>query len=450
MTGRYFRCSLSTPALYCLRQENSWDELHTCALTSAWRGASKRQAAAVSQKGAALIDTLSFAVQPSATHRRIAAVPCAIFAATLLLISTTTVSAQDASSQNVSSKAISSQDVSTQIKAEIERLQQSLQEKPVSNPDLPNFSSMVGGPLNDSSAALAAGRLYLSLERLGQAEDLLQGARFIDEKAEAIKDSLPAFESEWGKASLQLTALDKSARQRDWKQTTAAIRALSEAAQGRTIPLLEGGRGFAAATKPKDGLLYVGEAQGQAAFAAFAAKLNSPRKTTPFPLRSVLSELQVLQEKTNAAFQPPRSIDMHPRFIALNSTLKFARELDSSKSYAGALYQYLEAVRHYGMLNPAVPDAAKQAALRNTVAEELKKAGAARRDDSIAQIFLERADGWLNKADHAAASDDEWRAVRTIVEEVLPAYYATLKPAAPLQQRAGRTATLTLVRWPYT
>jgi hypothetical protein len=164
----------------------------------------------------------------------------------------------------------------------------------------------------------------------------------------------------------------------------------------------------------------------------------------------VLPELQALQGKTNAAFQPPRSVDMHPRFIALNSALKFARELDSSKSYAGALYQYLEAVRHYGMLNPAVPDAAKQSALRNTVADELKQAGAARRDDSIAQIFLERADGWLHKPDGAATSDDEWRAVRIVVEEVLPAYYATLKPAAPLQQRAGKTATLTLVRWPYT
>src|SRR5262249_5984213 len=139
-----------------------------------------------------------------------------------------------------------------------------------------------------------------------------------------------------------------------------------------------------------------------------------------------------------------------PRFIALNSAIKTARELDSSRAYAGALYQYLEAVRHYGMLNPAVPDVARQAALRTTVADELKKASIARRDDSIAQIFLERASGWLNKPDSAAPSDDEWRAVRIIVEEVLPAYQAALKPAAPLQLRAGKTATLTLVRWPYT
>jgi hypothetical protein len=38
---------------------------------------------------------------------------------------------------------------------------------------------------------------------------------------------------------------------------------LSETAQGQSIPLLEGGRGFASSTKPTDGLFYIGEAQGE-------------------------------------------------------------------------------------------------------------------------------------------------------------------------------------------
>ena len=89
-------------------------------------------------------------------------------------------------------------------------------------------------------------------------------------------------------------------------------------------------------------------------------------------------------------------------------------------------------------------------ALRSLLAEELKKVSASKRDDSIAQIFLEKANGWLNKPEGAAPSSDEWRATQVVVQQVLPAYYAALKPAAPRQQRAGRTATLTLVRWPYT
>jgi len=163
----------------------------------------------------------------------------------------------------------------------------------------------------------------------------------------------------------------------------------------------------------------------------------------------VLTELQALQEKTNAAFQPPRSIEMHPRFIALNSALKFARELDASRAYAGALYQYLEAVRHFGMLDATAPEAAKQAALRGAV-EKLSGSLGSQRDDSIAKLFLERAGSQINKPEGSQPSADEWRSAQVILEQVLPAYYGTLKPAAPSQGRAERTATLTLVRWPYT
>jgi len=342
------------------------------------------------------------------------------------------------------------EDVSSPIKAEIARMQQSLRQKPVSNPDFPEMNSRIEGLLNESSAALSSGHVYLALEKLGQAEDFIEGARTAGDKADIVKDGFPAFEAEWRKASLELAALDKKAHERRWDHVPAGIRAISEAAQARALPLLEGGRGFATATQPKDGLFYMGESKGEAAFAAFVHGLQLPRKARDFPLRSMLPELEALQEKTNAAFQPPRSIDMHPRFIALNSTLKFAREMDAAKFYAGALYQYLEAVRHYGMLNPAVPDAARQAALRPQSVQELKRASASSRDDSIAQIFLERAAIWLNKPDGAAPTDDEWRAVRVIVEEVMPAYYAALKPAVPSQQRTGKTATLTLVRWPYT
>src|SRR5262249_15227204 len=158
----------------------------------------------------------------------------------------------------------------------------------------------------------------------GQAEDFLQGARAAVEKSEMVKEGLPAFDAEWNKASLELAASDKSARERAWHRMPAGARAISEAAQARAPPLLEGSRGFATATPPKDGLFYMGQSKGEAEFAAFVYGLHMPRKGAELPLRSLLPELQALQEKTNAAFQPPRSIEMHPRFIALNSTLKFA------------------------------------------------------------------------------------------------------------------------------
>ena len=342
------------------------------------------------------------------------------------------------------------QDASTQIKTQIERLQQSLKEKPVSDPNLPNVDSTIGGWLTEASEALSAGRIYMSLEKLRDATDLLSGVRNLIDKGETVKSSLPAFESEWKKASLDLTALDQEARGRNWNNAPLAIRALSEGAQGKAQPLLEGGRGFATSTQPKDGLFYLGEAQGEAEFAKFCASLRFPRKTEAVPLRSLLPELRNLQEKTNAAFQPPRSIELHTQFVMLNGTLNLAHELDAERFYAGSLHQYLEAVRHYGMLDAVPLDAARQSALKVALAAQHKMVGASKRDDSIAQLFLERAESEVSHADGSAPSSDEWQSAQAIVDGVLPAYFAALKPASPLRQTSNKTIDITLVRWPYT
>jgi hypothetical protein len=264
------------------------------------------------------------------------------------------------------------------------------------------------------------------------------------------KGGLPAFQSQWGKVSLRLTALDQEAHTRQWMHTPMAIQALAEAAQGKAIPLLEGGQGFAVATGPKDGLMYVGEAEGEANFATFCSGLKFTWDKPPFPTRSLLPELQALQAKANAAFQPPKSIELHPRFIALNSQIKLAKELDASRFYAGALYAYLEGVRHYGMLDAPPLDAAQQAKLKQDIAAERDKLAASSADDSLAQLFVERAQSYTAHPDGSAPSEVEWRSARVILDQVLPAYFAAKKPAVPLEQASAKTVEITLVRWPYT
>lgn len=343
------------------------------------------------------------------------------------------------------------QDAASQIRTEIQRMERSLQDKPLAVPDMPNANSMVADALKAASDTLAGGHLYASLEALGHASGLLQGLRFIMERRTEIEEGgMPAFQAEWKKVSLDLTALDKHSAGTGWSRVPAAVRALSEVAQTRARPLLEGGLGFATANGPKDGLFYLGQAEGEAGFARFCASLKLTRRGAPPPLRSLLPELQRLQEKTNAAFQPPRSIDLHPRFIALNATLKLAQELDAAKFHAGALYEYLEATRHYGMLDAPPLDDAGKADLKRDLAAAHAKLDAASGDNSIAQALLERADTQATHADGSAPSSDEWRSARVIVDQVLPAYFAAQGTAPPLRQSAGKTIDITLVRWPYT
>ena len=342
------------------------------------------------------------------------------------------------------------QDAKSQIRAEIERLTISLKEKPITDPDFAPLSSAASQALNGASEALDSGNFYLSLEKLLQAEDFLMGARFPSEKTEAVKSGLPAFEAEWKKVNQTIYVYDQELRQKDWGAAPAALRALSETALGRSVPLLEGGYGFAVSTKPSEGLLYLGQAQGEATFAQFASTLRLVRSGAPFPQRSFLPELQKLQEKTNAAFKPPRSILLHERFIALNSTLKLAEELDAQKFYAGAVYQYLEAVRHYGMLDAPVLKVASQSALKDAIVAAQKKFAASKQDDSIAEMYLERATAQVVHADGSTPSPDEWRSAKVILDQVLPAYLAAKQPATPLRQSAAKTVQITLVRWPYT
>lgn len=348
------------------------------------------------------------------------------------------------------SSSANSADTARSIEAELRRLQQSLKANPITHPDLTPIASMIDAALLDARRALSAGRIYLSLERLAQVEDWFCGARSVAEKSDMVKDKMRGFAGEWERTRLELASFDDKIGHRDWGQTSAALRAISETSHQRAIPLLEGGRGFATSEKPTDGLFYIGEARGEARFAAFVSSLRVPPTAGAVPLRSLLPELQKLQEKANTAFQPPRSIELHSRFIALNSTLKLAGELDSAKAYAGALYQYLEAIWHYGLLDNAAPDYAKLGDLKRAVAGAERQLRTSSRDDSIAQIFLERAQSQMNHGDGSPPNADEFRSAKVIVEQVLPAYFEALKPGGVLPRSIPKTIHITLVRWPYT
>jgi len=341
------------------------------------------------------------------------------------------------------------QDAASQIRAEAERLQQSLKDKPVSNPDFPNASTQIGDALKEVMQGESAGRLYISLEKLCQITDFLHGVWAVADKAEAVKPGLPAYEAEWEKVSSSVDASDRQAREKNWNDSRAAVRALSETAQAMSMPLLEGARGFAVSTEPKGGLFNLGEAQGQAEFAIFCTTLHLPRQAAPYPLRSLLPEIETLQEKVTAAFRPPRSIDLHTLFMSLNSALKQARELDATKCYAGALFQYLYAVGFYGMLDAAPPDTAQQSAVKSALAAARQKLDASPRDDSIAQFFIEKAESQLAHVDGSAPNPDDWRIAKVVIDQVLPAYAALDKPLAAQQRASGKTIDITLIRWPY-
>lgn len=343
------------------------------------------------------------------------------------------------------------------VKAKVESLQRTLNEKPDSDPDWKEVKSDVEASLKQTTDALRGGFLYVSLESLSGAIVTLRGMESANAKSEAevLKEGLPGVDKELEKARLKLAALDQNKSQQNLESFPLAIRAISEKAKGEADPLMVGGRGFAAMdglsesdrTKYLDSsMFYVGIGEAVAEIVTFEEGLGLRREGSLVPLRSVSQELRHLQEQVTASYQPPLTVDHHAEFIHLNATLKLAGELDGNQSYAGALFEYLDAVQQFGMLKASAPDAARQSELRHSVEQMHHELNASKQDSSLAQLFLERAEARLSKSPSA----DDWKLAGVIVDQVLPAYSATLKSPPPADQPAVAGVTVTLVRWPYT
>jgi hypothetical protein len=340
------------------------------------------------------------------------------------------------------------QDAGSRIKSQINHLRQALETESASRPEWKEAKPDIEDLLRRADDARRAGRLYVSLEHLEDAWVLLRATENATQKTEEelLKEGVAGVESELQKVRLELTALPKQNEQKKLDTIRVAVRALAESAQGRAMPLLEGGRGFATLADYASALYYAGQAKAGAEFSDFCYSINLPLDTTPFPLHSISPELLQLQERVTAAYQPPRSVQHHADFIRLNATLKLANELDAAKLYAGALYQYLDAIQQFARLDAVEPGLAKQSELRKSLRAIRNQLVASQRDESIGQLFVERAEARLTKS----PIGDDWMAAGTIVEQVVPAYFATSKASPIPSHSAPVGVTVTLVRWPYT
>lgn len=339
------------------------------------------------------------------------------------------------------------QSAASKIQQQTKSIQQTLQAKPDSDQTWKGLKPVLSNFLDNAQQALGAGQTYLALEQLGKAYGPFQAMQYSEEHDAAVKD-MSGFEAQWKRVSVEVSSFDAAARNRAWDRLPAVVRALSESSAGKTGALLSASRAYAKVTSTGSGLYYLGESKAAAGFADFCYSLALSRGGAAFPLRSYSPELKAFQTRLNAAFQPPRSIAKHPQFIRLNATVKLANELDAAGLYAGALYQYLDAVQQLSAMETPEVDAAQQGRIPSAIAGLEKQLAASGRDDSIAELFLQKARLAITPQDGKDSA--EWTLAGSIVSEVLPAYFAAAQAAPAEAPAVKRSTTVTLVRWPYT
>ncbi|MSO50039.1 MAG: hypothetical protein EXQ49_09095 [Acidobacteria bacterium] len=304
----------------------------------------------------------------------------------------------------------------------------------------------VTAALDLAEQALAAGRRWTALERLAAARVDLVAAQYVaDRPAEARKD-VSGFEAEWARMGAELGASEDAPTAKAFDRVyPAAARALAEASSFQVKVIYDAGLEYGRATDADSGLFYVGAAQAQQQFAAFARTVL--QSSTPvLSVRSLVAETNALETTLLALYRPPVSIDRHSEFIGASLALKEARELDAAGLRYGALQRYLLAVLRTALLRPA-PALSESAAIRARLLAAAPTLSDYSIDHTIAIMFLERALTELDRPEATAASVGIALAV---ADEVLPKYFAALEAAPAMVSPRTPRVTVTLVRWPFT
>ncbi len=312
------------------------------------------------------------------------------------------------------------------------------------NPQWKDFGADLTTRIGDAERDLRAGRLYSALEFVGRSRIFLEANH---SAARAVQEGMEGFQSAWEPAHV---ANPENVKYVETAGSTAPaiVRAFSQSARLRGPVMIGAAKSYADVTSAESGFYYLGEGSANLAWSRAVRTFGLPVTGTPLQTRSLQTELAVLQAKVNALFKPPLAQDKHPVFIRLNSTLKFAEELNDAGLYFGALQQYLDATQTFTSLRDSGEKIPDVEALRSAATQAADRLARSPQDASIALFFVQRAQSLLSLDQPAEAYV---RAAAAILNGVLPAYEATLKPAPVLASTASQhIVDITLVRWPYT
>src|SRR5262252_4841144 len=283
------------------------------------------------------------------------------------------------------------------LAAEIARWRDYIQRHAESGEDWTQIKQATEPALAAAETALARGYRWLALQKLGAARGYLAAQVYTETQRQATADEAARVETEWNRLGAAMRRdLAAPAPAALSGVEPAALRAIAEAALPQVRAFYESSLEYGRATTPRYGFLYLGLAQAQRDFARFCRTL-------------------------------PASIDKHSDFIVASDALKEARDLDQAGLRYGALARYLLAVQRLTPVRPTPRPPLSYDPLQQRLNQWDARLSQGETDHSIGRLFLEAASA--DAADSAAGAAPVF--ATTIVEDVLPRYFAALEPARP-------------------
>ena len=278
-------------------------------------------------------------------------------------------------------------------------------------------------PLKPTQEALQSGYLYLSLYRLRQLRVQVEPLAYQRAEANVGKQGIAGFEREWQRLGQQLNQGESLLKGNSSAHLPVVVLAMMEISQSQIQPYYKSGRLYGLNTTIENGLYYLGLAGAHLDFATYCKQFKLAQPRPALPLRSLERELKRLESQTVSAFAQAEGTAQQSRYLAVNSALKIAWELNAEKRYGGALLQYLVTCLELNLIKATAFDAEQLPRLNRQSQRLHARLTSAKTDQSIGLLFWEMAQYALEQKDRDKADQVYGNQAAIILDKVLPLYF---------------------------
>lgn len=284
--------------------------------------------------------------------------------------------------------------------------------------------------LADIEKEIQAKRAHIGLETLAGTEPGIDGLAAAARDWGAAEKGIVTLEREWKTVGEGIERARSKFPARALPGQPAFIRAVAELSFGQVSENYAAALEYGRFSGAEFGAYYMGRAQGHLAFALFSARLKDATSRMPLNVPSVAAHIASTDKELVAAYAKPGSTSFHQWFISANSAIKLARELEAKGYHAGALVMMLRAVLALGNIERKAPPVSEIPNLRAKAAEYAKLFAAAKRDQSIGEQYVQKAELALD-ASSAEGEAGERQRLRAdvLLNMVIPRYLAIIEGA---------------------
>jgi len=291
-------------------------------------------------------------------------------------------------------------------------------------------SANIRNQLTDAEKQVQEKRPLLAVETLAGACASAEGLAAAGDGWGKDGKGIDVLEKDWNTAGAALARDRKKFPARAPAGQPAFVRAIAEISIGQVQENYAAAFGYGREAGLEYGAYYIGRSQGHMAFALFSAALQTSVEGQPVTVPDLTAQIVALDKAIVAAYAKPGSTTFHSSFIVANASIKLARETNAQGYHAGALIALMRAHYALGQTQISAPPMEELSTLRSKAGEWAKKLAADKRDHSIPEQYLEKAQMAIAAGDtEGEAGANQRQRAALLLTVVLPQYYAIMEGA---------------------